>query len=68
MSENWDTLGLSSSRASWKARARLQSILAVALGSIGVWSAYAAAMSTPAPARARSSVSVAAHIANRKPP
>ncbi len=54
--------------AFWQAIARDQSSFASASGSIGVPSANAAAMSTSCAARASSSVSVAVHIANRKPP
>ena len=50
------------------ANALVQSSFASASGSIGVPSANVAAISTCSAASAKSIVSVAVHIANRKPP
>ena len=68
MSEKLATDGFGSICAPVKARAFDQSSLASACGSIGVPSAKVAATSTVSAASARSIVSVAVHIANRKPP
>src|SRR5207245_6973583 len=68
MSEKLAMEGFGSTCAPVKARLFAQSSLASACGSIGVPSAKAAAMSTCSAASARSMVSVAVHIANRKPP
>jgi hypothetical protein len=68
MSEKEATAGDSSNRAPWNAKLRCHSSRSDAAGSMGVPSLYCAATSTPRAANAISSVSVAVHIANRKPP